>query len=315
MDYKLSIITTTFNSSDFIKDTVEGVLNQNFGQSFEYIISDDGSADDTVKIVDQIKNRHPKGNSINIIQHEENQGVMKNFFGAVLKSKGEYIAFCDSDDVWSDPYKLTKQIDYLDNHKKCVIAYHSFINRIDEGLDPALVKNFDETKDQVVMNPQTSTMMVRGILRNLVSREVINEAARSSQNDQYLRFLLKDMGYFKPLTHIEPNIRLVREGSIYCVEDTLSKKEVALGSWKIFYKHHGHGKNRRYLGKKVNGFQSAVNWAEYEMRPSSKKYREAMLFDILNGVLTRKFLHRIRKVIFTPLVLIRNRAKQLLTSS
>jgi len=163
----------------------------------------------------------------------------------------------------------------------------------------------------VVMTPQTSTMMVRGpILRESVNENVVNEA-QGPQNDQYLRFLLKDLGYFKLLDDIDPNLRVVHDSSVFSTVNKIDKKKNALHSWQTIYKYHGNGKNWRYLDQKVKGFQSAVHWLEYESLRSSELFKKALMYDIQHGIVIRKAISKTKKILLKPIFSIRKSVKHL----
>lgn len=295
---KLSVITTTYNSSSFVEETIIAILDQNTKFEFEYIISDDGSTDNTLEVINNIKHNHRNGKSIRTIVNKKNQGVMKNFFGAVKQTSGDLIAFCDSDDVWGDKKKLQKQVEYMENNTNISMTYHSYKNIFSSDID---ISNFDEPVDVSIKRPQTSTMVVRGILRKLINKNVVNEAA-GPQNDQYLRFLLNEVGDFKHINTIKPNIRIVRADSIYSTVDKIVKKRKSLHSWQTFYKYHGKGKNKRYLAKKVKRFSSAVKWLEYEEDKNLNRLKLAIIYDLRTGIFIRKFRTYIRGILLKPLL-------------
>jgi hypothetical protein len=144
-------------------------------------------------------------------------------------------------------------------------------------------------------------MMVRGILREFVDINVVNEA-QGPQNDQYLRFLLQDKGYFKLLNHIEPNVRMVRESSIFSTVNKLTKRQKALHSWQTFYKYHGEGKYEKYLNRKVQGFTSAVKWLEYNEQKEPQLFWAVMSYDFRTGVFIRRLRADLKGIFFKPLV-------------
>jgi glycosyltransferase involved in cell wall biosynthesis len=295
---KLSIITTTYNSEKFIERTVERVLGQKTDFEYEYIISDDGSSDKTVEIVQNIQKIHPKGYRIRLIRLKENQGVMKNFFGAVKETQGEYIAFCDSDDLWNDDQKLETQVEYLDKHPNCTVVYHSTINLFESNIDKKGLIKYSNKVNKVMRTPQTSTLVVRGILRDLINEQVVNEAP--SINDQYLRFLLRDLGTADFIPKIIPNSRIIRLGSIFSTLDDLERAKIALKSWSTFYKYHGSGKNEKFLKRKVNGFSSRVHWAEYGNSKNLNTFLKALHFDMINKIMFKRIVKSIRKILFYP---------------
>ena len=116
MTVKISIITPTYNSSRFIRDTISSVLSQTY-TDFEYIIIDDCSSDDTVS-------------RIRFLQNEKNLWIVWSRNRALKLVKWEYICFLDHDDLWSNKEKLQKQIDYLEKHQDAglVWSYCDFID-------------------------------------------------------------------------------------------------------------------------------------------------------------------------------------------
>jgi len=109
MKPKISVLIPTYNSSDFIQETIDSVLKQTF-QNFEIIITDDGSTDNTI---DQIKTiKDPR---ITLYKFNQNRGISAALNNCIVKSQGEYIATVGSDDIFCK-YKLSKQIDYLEKN-------------------------------------------------------------------------------------------------------------------------------------------------------------------------------------------------------
>lgn len=106
----ISVIIASYNHETFVKQAVESVLNQSL-QNIQVIVVDDGSSDKTVKAIAQLKDKRLK-----IIQLRENRRFHPRNIG-LTHSKGKYIAFQNSDDVW-DICKLEKQLEYLEHHPK-----------------------------------------------------------------------------------------------------------------------------------------------------------------------------------------------------
>lgn len=88
---KLSIIIPVYNVQDYIRECIESVLNQTI-KEIEIIVVDDGSLDNSMKIVNQFSD-----NRIKIIR-QENKGLSSARNAGISIAKGEYIAFIDSDD-------------------------------------------------------------------------------------------------------------------------------------------------------------------------------------------------------------------------
>lgn len=134
MEYKglVSVCMITYNHENFIKDAIEGILKQNIKFDLELIIADDKSTDKTQSVVEKciVDNRN---SNFEIIykRHTVNKGMSNNFGWALNQCKGKYIALCEGDDYWTDPYKLQKQVDLLESNEDYVLACHRY-NFIDE---------------------------------------------------------------------------------------------------------------------------------------------------------------------------------------
>jgi len=121
----VSVITPTYNSSQFIVDALESVLAQRF-QDWEMLIVDDCSTDSTVEIVSRYAAQDDR---IKVTLLSENSGAAVARNTAIKAAKGRYIAFLDSDDIWL-PHKLETQLDFMTEHNSsfCFSNY----DRIDE---------------------------------------------------------------------------------------------------------------------------------------------------------------------------------------
>ncbi|SEQ81412.1 Glycosyltransferase involved in cell wall bisynthesis [Treponema bryantii] len=93
----ISIAMATYNGAEFVAEQIESILEQTY-TDFELIISDDCSKDNTVEILNQYA---AKDKRIKIIINENNLGFKKNFEQLISMCHGDYIAFCDQDDIWT----------------------------------------------------------------------------------------------------------------------------------------------------------------------------------------------------------------------
>ena len=118
---KVSIILPTYNRAHIIEKAIQSVLNQTY-QDFEIIIIDDGSKDDTKKI---IRGFQEKDNRIKYIRFEENKGAAAARNAGIKMSKGEYITFQDSDDEWVID-KLEKQMKIIETSSENIVVYCGF---------------------------------------------------------------------------------------------------------------------------------------------------------------------------------------------
>src|SRR5690606_8962533 len=120
----LSIVCLAYNHAGFIRDTLEGFLLQETDFPFEVIVHDDASTDDTAAIIRDYAARFP--GVIRPVYQRENQYRLGVPFSTRLfaSARGQYIAYCEGDDYWTDPRKLQIQVDFLEQHPDYVITYH-----------------------------------------------------------------------------------------------------------------------------------------------------------------------------------------------
>jgi glycosyltransferase involved in cell wall biosynthesis len=124
----VSVLIPSYNHESYIEETIQSILNQTF-QDFEIIITDDGSSD---KTVDKIKNfSDPR---IHLHVFKENQGACKALNNCILNSKGKYITYISSDDVW-ELNKLEKQLKYLEENPSIHVLFTK-AKIIDENSNP-----------------------------------------------------------------------------------------------------------------------------------------------------------------------------------
>ena len=113
MDPKVSIITPFFYDIETVEDTIHSVINQTFGD-WELLIVDDRSSIDQIEKLNQLICEDKR---IRLIRLEKNSGgPAKPRNEGIKKSRGKYIAFIDSDDIWH-PLKLELQIGFMEQNK------------------------------------------------------------------------------------------------------------------------------------------------------------------------------------------------------
>jgi len=119
----VSVFCPTYNHSDYIKQCLDSIVMQITKFQFEVFVQDDASTDNSQQIIRTYSDKH---DFIIPVLHKENifsKGGNLNEY-VFNNARGEYIAICEGDDYWTDPYKLQKQVDYLDKNKEVSICCH-----------------------------------------------------------------------------------------------------------------------------------------------------------------------------------------------
>ena len=122
----VSVICKTYNHEKYIRDALEGFVNQKTNFRFEVIIHDDASTDKTADIIREYESKYPS--IIKPIYQTENQyskgvSIVKEFILPVVR--GVYIALCEGDDYWIDEYKLQTQVDFMENNPGFSACVHN----------------------------------------------------------------------------------------------------------------------------------------------------------------------------------------------
>jgi glycosyltransferase involved in cell wall biosynthesis len=114
----------TYNHAPYIAQAIEGVLQQKANFHFELVIGEDCSTDGTREIVFEYQKKYP--HIMRVITSDKNVGASKNGHRTRKACRGKYIAYCEGDDYWHHPYKLQKQVDYMETHPECGLVYSSY---------------------------------------------------------------------------------------------------------------------------------------------------------------------------------------------
>ena len=132
----VSICCLTYNHAPFIRKALDGILMQEPPADvsadelwYEVLIHDDASTDVTADIIREYVEKYP--DKIFPIYEKENQYSKVGTSGIDLfnykRVRGKYIAYCEGDDYWTDPYKLQKQVDFMESHPEYSVCFHDFV--------------------------------------------------------------------------------------------------------------------------------------------------------------------------------------------
>jgi len=115
---KVSIIIPTYNSAAFLPETLNSIFEQTF-KDYEVIIVDDGSTDNTKKILQPYYEK-----VIYLYQHNSGSPARPRNLG-ISKARGDYIALFDSDDIMM-PHKIERSVDFLDSQPDLAMVFTNF---------------------------------------------------------------------------------------------------------------------------------------------------------------------------------------------
>ena len=181
----VSVIVPVFNRQDYVAETIESIVKQTY-KNIEIIIINDGSTDDSEKIIRTFQSQYP--DAIDVI-NQKNQGQVKARNNGLEIARGEFIAFLDSDDVWS----LDKVEKQMNRFKNKIGLVYSGVQYIDTWGNVIGEEQCDQSiKGSVYEKLLVKNRMTGGtvIIKNAVLKEVglFDETLEAAENwDLWIR--------------------------------------------------------------------------------------------------------------------------------
>lgn len=146
----VSVSMITYNHEKFIAEAIESVVSQKTTFPFELVIGEDLSTDNTRAICIDMHQKYP--DIIRLRLNDPNQGMMLNWINNIESGQGKYIALCDGDDYWTDPYKLQKQVDFMENNPDFALCSHKVHTLMCGVLDENIEMEKDELTTEDLIN-------------------------------------------------------------------------------------------------------------------------------------------------------------------
>lgn len=195
----VSIVTASYNSSRFIRATIESVLAQTY-TNWEMIVVDDHSNDGTPDIVAAMALQDDR---VRLIRLEKNHGpaTARNF--AIKSGTGRYVAFLDHDDLWL-PGKLEKQVHFM-QQKGIAISFTHYRRMSEDGSRCGEVIAFPDSLDYAALLKNSG---IAGCLTIVIDRTVVGDFAMEKGELEDHRLWIK----------------LLKRGfSAYCFQEDLAR--------------------------------------------------------------------------------------------
>lgn len=287
----VSICCVTYNHENYIRQCLDGLVMQQATFEYEILVHEDASTDNTAKILREYEAKYP--HLFRCVYQTVNQFKIQNTLTNILfpMAKGKYIALCEGDDYWTDPYKLQKQVDFLEANPEYVACYHGckHINEKDEVIKLSRYETYYDQPAEKMLTAQgamiTHTVVFRNVIKDIKEFPEIFKNVPSG--DTILYHLLGFRGSGKFLSTIEYSAYRVHNGGIWSSTDDLQRMKNTLSTMSAIKENlvlH-FGKENDYI-KKMH--YSTFNNIEGYLYLSLYHKSFRMYFSMLKLIFTQK---------------------------
>ena len=232
---KLDIVLITYNQAQYIAQAMDGMIMQRVNPNVEVrvIVADDASTDDTLAIIRSYEAQSPF--PFIYLPQETNMGHVLNYKRAFAACTGDYVAILEGDDWWCNPYHLQKHLDFLDEHRECVLSSarpylydmrtkrFGFASYSEEQGDVWLITAQEEATGNKI--PNLSTCMIRNSTLQQVCE--CEELWKVEMLDWLMELMLAEHGFLAKHKQ-STSVYRVQDAGLWSRLDREGKKELAL---------------------------------------------------------------------------------------
>ena len=251
----VAIHCLVYNHEPYLRDCFEGFVMQKTNFRFVAIVHDDCSTDHSADIIREYEAKYP--DIFRPVYETENQyrkqdGALGRIMETAINATGaKYIAMCEGDDYWTDPYKLQKQIDFLETHDEYIACFHNAViyNGVTQTLFNALNEsNYPTTQDIIERNwfISTQTLVYRNV--QLATPEWGNKVING---DYFTELLLAQKGRFYYMNDVMAVYRKQGQG----ISTILNTHQVEMYDGLIFLLTN---MKELYAGQYAESFDKAI---------------------------------------------------------
>lgn len=240
----VSVICTAYNHEKYIRKCLEGFVQQRTDFRYEVLVHDDASTDATAAIIREYEMAYP--DIIKPIYQKENQyskGISITRDIIFPRCRGRYIAICEGDDYWTDPFKLQRQTDALTNHPDCSMCVCK-VKRVSEDESQVLGYCPSFSLKEGVLNSDT--------FLNIIFREyAFHTSSYMFQATIYKEYAEKTPEFVRvcPVGDEAYMLYFGFRGNVYYCGDTMScNRRGSVGGWNERTWKNRERRRRYYYG-------------------------------------------------------------------
>jgi len=282
---KVTILMATYNGEKHLKEQLDSIINQSYS-NWELLIRDDGSADNTVEIINYYVNND---NRIKLIKDDlGNLGQCMNFNELMKNSKdSEYVMFADQDDVWlEDKIKLSlnKIKDVESKYNNTPALVYSNYEIVDKKLDHL---RFPYSKNILDKNIQSRLLVQNWILgctmiiNNELLKNSIPLSIKADNHDYWIALMAAFSGVIRFLDK-KTLLHRIHDNNVTTNSETTKFKNRVLRTKKRFIQNNDYFQKKREL---YEDLKSCLNNDDYIILNKYKKILDSnSIISLINAV-------------------------------
>ena len=197
----ISVLIIAYNNGPYILQCLESIVRQKYAPTFEIVIAEDCSTDDTRMQIQNWRKKHVNnGVSVKLLFNDKNVGVTRNFAMGILHCQGKFVVPIAGDDCFVNEFVLCHLYDYISSNEEVVVYSTNSIQIFEDskrlilGIQRGEVLKLT-TKDLLYHNPVGGAIIFRNIIRNFPDLYLESEA-----EDRQMWYLLSEHGEI----HVNP---------------------------------------------------------------------------------------------------------------
>ena len=273
-DYILDLPMCVYNHEKYIAQAIEGVVNQVTSFKYRLLIGEDCSTDKSREIIEKYVKLYP--DKITPFFHSKNVGAFENSKVLFRECTSKYIALCDGDDYWTDPFKLERQITFLENNPQYVGCFHNTEERFEDDPDAAsgLYCNYPAARsisfnDLCYMNIIPTCSVV---YRNGLFDKFPDWYYRLTMGDWPLHLLNAQFGDYWYIPKVMAVHRLHKK-STWMLQDQNRNVQFVIDAYDIMIAGFEQGKSYAYAEELKRGREAFIRSREMEAKNKRPGYK------------------------------------------
>lgn len=124
-DFRLSVLLVSYNHESYIDQALESLFRQDYSGPIELVIADDASTDGTLSRIRAYDGIDPRFTFRYL--SGDNLGITRNYQRGFAACTGQYVAVLEGDDYWISPRKLSRQVEFLNEHWECDLCSVNYL--------------------------------------------------------------------------------------------------------------------------------------------------------------------------------------------